>query len=106
MKTRKATMRAVPHPHPGEILAEEFLKPLGISNYRLAKEIGIPATRVGDIVAGRRSVTADTGLRLSAFFGMSEGFWTGLQDDYDRAQTKDAIAPALKAIVPFARHAA
>jgi len=106
MKTRKATIRTVPHPHPGEILAEEFLKPLGISNYRLAKEIGIPATRVGEIVAGKRSVTADTGLRLSTFFGMSEGFWTGLQDDYDRAQTKDAIASALSAIIPYAKHAA
>jgi len=93
--------RAVPYPHPGEILAEEFLKPMGISNYRLAKEIGIPATRVGEITAGKRSVTADTGLRLSAFFGTSEGFWTGLQDDYDRAIVKGELANTLKKITPW-----
>lgn len=99
-------MRTVPYPHPGEILAEEFLKPMGISNYRLAKELDIPATRVGDIVAGKRSVTADTGLRLSKYFGMSEGFWTGLQDDYDRAVAKDAMAKALEKITPMAERAA
>lgn len=91
-------MRTVPFPHPGEILKEEFLVPMGISQYRLSKKIGIPATRVGEIVAGRRSITADTGLRLSKFFGMSEGYWTGLQDDYDRAQTRDAIAEDLEKI--------
>ena len=99
-------MRTVPYPHPGEILAEEFLKPMGISKYRLAKELDIPATRVGDIIAGKRAITADTGLRLARFFGMSAGFWTGLQDDYNRAIAKDQIGESLKKITPLARHAA
>lgn len=99
-------MRTIPYPHPGEILAEEFLKPMGISNYRLAKEIGIPATRVGEIVAGNRAITADTGLRLSRFLGMSEGFWTGLQDDYDRAMAKDKLKADLAKITPWQQAAA
>jgi antitoxin HigA-1 len=100
-------MRAIPYPHPGEILLEEFLKPMDITPYRLAKSIGIPQTRIGEIIAGRRSITADTGLRLAKFFGMSEGFWTGLQDDYDRAMTKDQISEALKKIEPYSiSHAA
>lgn len=94
-------MREVPYPHPGEILLEEFLKPLELSQYRLAKAIGVPAPRIGEIIAGRRSVTADTGLRLSRFFGMSEWFWTGLQEDYDRAMAQDLMAEALAAIVPW-----
>lgn len=94
-------MREVPYPHPGEILLEEFLKPLGLSQYRLAKAIGVPAPRIGEIIAGRRSVTADTGLRLSRFFGMSEWFWTGLQEDYDRAMALDLMADTLAAIVPW-----
>jgi addiction module HigA family antidote len=99
-------MRSIAYPHPGEILAEEFLKPMGISRYRLAKELGIPATRVGDIVAGKRAITADTGLRLSRFFGMSEAFWTGLQDDFDLANVKDQIETDLDAITPWHQHAA
>jgi len=95
-------MRKVPYPHPGEILMEEFLKPMGITQYRLAKEIGVPQPRIGEIVAGKRSVTADTGLRLSRFFGMSEGFWIGLQADFDREKTKDLLAPTLKKIRPHA----
>lgn len=94
-------MRTVPYPHPGEILLEEFLTPMEITPYRLAKSIGIPQTRVGEILAGRRSITADTGLRLSRFFGTSEGFWTGLQDDYDRAMTKDQIGEELAKILPW-----
>ncbi len=101
--TEAMSMRSVPYPTPGDILREEFLKPMGISQYRLAKEIGIPATRVGDIVAGKRSITADTGLRLSAFFGTSEAFWTGLQDDHDRAVTKSTLADTLEKITPWSR---
>lgn len=67
-------MRQVPYPTPGEILLEEFLKPMGISQYRLAKEIGLPQRRIGEIVAGKRGVMADTGLRLSRFFGLSDNF--------------------------------
>jgi len=69
--------------HPGEILLEEFLKPLDISAYRLSKDTFIPQTRVSEIVKGRRRITADTALRLSRYFGNSAKFWLGLQDDYD-----------------------
>jgi addiction module HigA family antidote len=94
-------MRRVPYPTPGEILLEEFLKPMNISQYRLAKEIGVPQRRIGEIVAGKRAITADTGLRLSRFFGMSEGFWLGLQTDYDREMAKDALAKTLAQIKPW-----
>jgi addiction module HigA family antidote len=94
-------MRKVPYPHPGEILLEEFLKPMGITQYRLAKEIGVPQRRIGEIVAGARAITADTGLRLSRFFGMSEDFWIGLQMDYDAAKAKDSLAETLAKIKPW-----
>ena len=97
-------MRKIPYPHPGEILLEEFLKPMGITQYRLAKEIGVPQRRIGEIVAGTRGVTPDTGLRLSRFFGMSDGFWTGLQMDHDAAQTKDVLAKTLAKITPWTDH--
>ena len=90
--------REIPYPHPGEILLEEFLKPLGISQYRLAKEIGVPQRRIGEIVAGKRSVTVDTALRLSTFFGLSDGFWTGLQTDYDTAVAREALSETLSRI--------
>jgi addiction module HigA family antidote len=96
-------MRKVPYPHPGEILLEEFLKPMRITQYRLAKEIGVPQRRIGEIVAGTRSVTADTGLRLSRFFGMSESFWIGLQMDYDAARAKDVLGRKLSKINPWPR---
>ena len=69
--------------HPGEVLREEFLKPLDITAYRLSKDLGIPQTRISEILKGRRRVTADTALRLSKYFGNSAKFWLGLQDDYD-----------------------
>jgi addiction module HigA family antidote len=94
-------MRKVPYPHPGEILLEEFLNPMGITQYRLAKEIGVPQRRIGEIVAGNRSVTADTGLRLSRFFGMSDEFWIGLQMDHDAAIAKDALSKTLSKITPW-----
>jgi len=96
-------MRKVPYPHPGEILLEEFLNPMGITQYRLAKEIRVPQRRIGEIVAGTRAVTTDTGLRLSRFFGMSEGFWIGLQMDYDAARAKDVLAKTLAKIKPWTR---
>jgi antitoxin HigA-1 len=95
-------MRIVPYPTPGEILLEEFLKPMDITQYRLAKEIGVSQRRIGEIVAGKRGVTADTGLRLSRYFGTSDGFWTGLQDDHDRAVAKDALGETLARITPLA----
>jgi addiction module HigA family antidote len=94
-------MRKVSYPHPGEILLEEFLKPMGITQYRLAKEIDVPQRRISEIVAGNRSVTADTGLRLSKFFGMSDGFWIGLQMDYDAAIAKDSLNQTLAKIKPW-----
>ena len=86
------------YPHPGQILKDEFLKPLGITQYRLAKEIGVPQRRIGEIVSGKRAVTVDTGLRLSAFFGMSESFWSDLQTDYDTAIALDALSEMLARI--------
>lgn len=72
------------HPiHPGEVLLEEFLKPMGISQNRLALNIGVPARRINEIVLGKRGITVDTALRLARFFGMSAQFWTGLQSQYD-----------------------
>lgn len=94
-------MREVAYPHPGEILLEEFLKPMEISQYRLAKEISVPARRISEIVQGKRSITVDTGLRLSRFFGMSDGFWIGLQSDYDREMTKENLANILEQIQPY-----
>lgn len=80
---------------------EEFLKPMGITQYRLAKEIGVPQRRIGEIVAGNRSVTADTGLRLSRFFGMSDDFWVGLQLDFDAANAKASLQKTLDNIKPW-----
>ena len=76
-------MEKLPNIHPGEILLEEFLKPMEVSAYRLAKETGIPQTRVSQIIKAQRRITADTAIRLSYFFGNSVKFWLGIQDDYD-----------------------
>lgn len=81
--------------HPGEILLEEFLKPMGISQYRLAKDIGVPARRINEIVHGTRAVTADTALRLSRYFGLSERFWLNLQVRYDLEVEKERLAGRL-----------
>lgn len=97
--------REIPYSTPGEILLEEFLKPLGITQYRLAKEIGVPQRRIGEIVASKRAITADTGLRLSRYFGMSDGFWVGLQTDYDTAKAKDALADVLERIPHYQKAA-
>lgn len=83
---------------PGELLKEEFLEPMGISQYRLAKETGIPAQRIGQIVLGRRSVTADTDLRLCRFFGLSDGYWLRAQAAYDTEVAREKLEPQLKKI--------
>ncbi len=88
--------------HPGLILREEFLEPMGITDYQLAKAIGVPQTRISAITHGKRRISADTGLRLSRYFGMSDGFWTGLQADYERELAKDQLGDALDAIHPIA----
>jgi addiction module HigA family antidote len=76
-------MENLKNPSPGDILLEEFLKPLDISQYRLAKELDVPQTRISEIIKGNRKITADTAIRLSAFFGNSAKFWLGLQNDFD-----------------------
>lgn len=86
---------------PGEILAEEFLLPFGISQNALARALNVPPRRINEIVLGKRRITADTALRLSRFFSMSEGFWMNLQDRYDRETTRIQIADALAAIDPL-----
>ena len=93
--------REIPWPTPGEILLEEFLKPAGITQYRLAKAIGVPQRRIGEIVAGNRAITVDTGLRLARYFDMSDGFFIGLQADYDMAKAKETLADVLARIEHF-----
>ncbi len=88
-------MKRLPNVHPGEILLEEFLVPLGISQNALARAAGVPPRRINEIVLGKRAVTADTALRLAAFFGTSEGFWLGLQADYDLEETRRVIGKDL-----------
>lgn len=85
----------LPPIHPGEILLEEFLEPMGISQYRLAKDINVPPRRINEIVLGKRSITPDTALRLSLFFGLSERFWMNLQTRYDIEMEKDRLAGRL-----------
>ena len=90
MKNKK-----LPPIHPGEILIEEFLKPMGISQYRLAKDISVPPRRINEIVHGKRSISADTALRLGRFFGMSPQFWLNLQTRFDLEVTEDLLAERL-----------
>ena len=87
---------------PGEMLADEFLIPLGMSNYRLAKEIGVSAQRIGEIVTGKRAITADTDLRLCRFFDLSDGWWLRLQVDYDIEMARGALEETLAKIRPWA----
>lgn len=90
--------------HPGEVLLEEFLKPMGISQYRLAKDIGVPPRRINEIVHGKRSITADTALRLARYFGTSERFWMNLQSRYDLEVEKDKLGKRLiEEVHPVAR---
>ncbi|AEE50203.1 HigA family addiction module antitoxin [Haliscomenobacter hydrossis] len=91
-------MEKLPNIHPGEILLEEFLLPMHISQYKLAKDLMIPQTRVSEIVKRKRRITADTALRLSKYFGTSAKFWLGLQDDYDLEESGNLLAAELQAI--------
>lgn len=86
---------------PGEMLLEEFLKPMALTQYRLAKEIGVSQRRIGEIVSGKRAITADTDLRLCRFFGLSNGWWLHLQVDYDMELAKEALAKTLAKIKPW-----
>ena len=95
------TTLKLPAIHPGEFLAEDFMKPFGLSSYRLAKDLGIPASRVLEIVNGRRSISADTALRLGRYFGTSAKFWLNLQSRYDLDVARDDVGAAIeRGVVP------
>jgi len=94
-------MRNIQPVSPGELLKEEFLEPMGISQYRLAKEIEVPAQRIGAIVSGKRSITVDTDLRLCKFFGLSNGYWLRAQAAYDTEIAEDELADELSHIRPW-----
>ena len=97
----KASKQKLHNIHPGEVLREEFLIPLGISQYRLAKEIGVTEARISAICSGKRTITADSALRLAAFFGTTSGFWLGLQADYDTEEAAKELGDVLAQIHRF-----
>jgi antitoxin HigA-1 len=99
-------MRRLANIHPGEILMEEFLRPMSITAYKLSKDIGIPQTRTSAILKGSRAITADTALRLSLYFGTSAKFWLGLQDDYDLEEARKAKQKELDKIKKTENYAA
>ena len=102
-KSKSSTTTDLLHnPHPGEILLEEFLKPLALSQSELARTIGVAPRRINEIMLGKRAVTADTDLRLARYFGVSEGFFLGLQADYELMQRRRQIGDKLKSIQPRA----
>ena len=97
--------KTIPPIHPGEILQEEFLRPMGLSQNQVAIAIGVPARRINEIVLGKRRITADTALRLGAFFGMDAQFWINLQSRYDLKRVRASLGPVLaKTIRPLERH--
>ena len=103
IKSKSSTITDVlPNPHPGEILLEEFLRPIGLSQNAVARAIGVPPRRINEIVLGKRAITADTDLRLARYFGMSEGYFVGLQTDYELMERRRQIFKELKAIRPRA----
>jgi addiction module HigA family antidote len=102
MSKSSTTTELLPNPHPGEILLEEFLKPMELSQNALARAVGVSPRRINEIVLGKRVVTADTDLRLARYFGLSEGFFLGLQADYDLMERRRQIAPEIAAITPRA----
>jgi addiction module HigA family antidote len=101
-KSSTTTTDLLPNPHPGEILLEEFLKPMALSQNALARAVGVSPRRINEIVLGKRVVTADTALRLARYFGLSEGFFLGLQSDHDLMERRRAIGGELEAITPRA----
>jgi addiction module HigA family antidote len=103
---KKEVMEKLSNIHPGEILHEEFLIPMEISAYRLAKETFLPQTRISEIIKGRRRITADTALRFAKFFGTSAKFWLGLQDDYDLEEERNQKEQEFNNIKPIEGNAA
>jgi addiction module HigA family antidote len=102
MSRSSITTERLPNPHPGEILLEEFLKPMALSQTALARAVGVPPRRINEIVLGKRAVTADTDLRMARYFGLSEGFFLRLQTDYELMARRRQIGDKLKAIKPRA----
>ena len=98
--------KTLPPVHPGEVLAEDFMKPLGLTQYRVAKDIGVPALRISQIVRGRRSVTADTALRLARYFGTSPNVWLRLQAEYDLEVTQRQTGKRIEREVKVLEHVA
>lgn len=103
MSRSSTTTEILPNPTPGEILLAEFLEPMRLSQNGLARAVGVPPRRINEIVLGKRAVTADTDLRLARFFGLSDGFWLGLQADFDLMERRRAIAGELDRIEPYRR---
>lgn len=102
-RSRSSTITdLLPNPHPGEVLREEFLVPMGLTQNGLARAIHVPPRRINEIVLGKRTITADTDLRLARYFGMSEGFFLGLQTDYELMERRRVIAEELQTIEPRA----
>lgn len=102
LKSSTTMTELLPNPHPGEILLEEFLKPMGLSQNAVARAVHVPPRRINEIVLGKRALTADTDLRLARYFGMSEGFFLGLQTDYDLMERRRKIESDLNTIEPRA----
>ena len=102
---RRSAKRQLPPVSPGELLWNEFMVPMGITRYRLAKDINVPAQRIGDIIMGKRAVTADTALRLSRYFGLSDEYWLRAQFLYDLEMSKSALEAELARILPVAEKA-
>jgi addiction module HigA family antidote len=102
MSKSSTTTERLPNPHPGEILNDEFLKPMGISQSALARAIGVAPRRINEIVLGKRAMTADTDLRVARYFGVSDGFFLQMQTDYDLMEQRRKIGDRLKAIKPRA----
>ena len=101
-KSSTITTDLLPNPHPGEILLEDFLTPMGLSQKALARAVHVPPRRINEIVLGKRAVTADTDLRLARYFGLSDGFFLGLQADYDLMERRRELAGDLDLIAPRA----
>ena len=106
LSLKNIKMKKLKNIHPGEILQEEFLAPLGLSAYKLSKDVGIPQTRVSEIIKGNRRITADTALRLSKYFGNSAKFWLGLQDDFDIEEEQQLKSKELNLIEHYQSNAA
>jgi addiction module HigA family antidote len=105
MSKSSITTEQIPNPTPGEMLLADFIEPMGLSQNGLARAIGVPPRRINEIVLGKRSITADTDLRLARFFGLSDGFWLGVQADYELMERRRQIGVELDKISPF-QHAA